>query len=137
MGEPALPEDGRSARGSRELSVPYFDEAGIAMTPDDRGLRVSGVGDADGERVGRSARPGAGAAGVSVRLRRRRGAGAMPRVRDEMTRDGARAVVRALAEELAAAPRLDRERFRAVGEPGQGADRAEGRRRCFIRSASR
>ncbi len=35
-------------------------------------------------------------------------------VREEMFREGARAVARALAEELADAPRLDRERFRAV-----------------------
>src|SRR5206468_2258226 len=35
-------------------------------------------------------------------------------VRGEITTDGARAVVTALAEELASAPRLDRERFRAV-----------------------
>ncbi|HMI85231.1 MAG TPA: hypothetical protein VK550_14120, partial [Polyangiaceae bacterium] len=35
-------------------------------------------------------------------------------MRAEMRGDGARAVVAALAEELAAAPRLDRERFRAV-----------------------
>jgi len=35
-----------------------------------------------------------------------------PQVRDEMRSDAARAVVTALAEELASAPRLDRERFR-------------------------
>jgi glutamyl/glutaminyl-tRNA synthetase len=35
-------------------------------------------------------------------------------VREEMTAPGPRAVVAALAEELEAAPRLDRERFRAV-----------------------
>jgi glutamyl/glutaminyl-tRNA synthetase len=39
---------------------------------------------------------------------------AEPGVRDEMTADGARAVASALAEELASAPRLDRETFRAV-----------------------
>jgi glutamyl/glutaminyl-tRNA synthetase len=37
-----------------------------------------------------------------------------PHVADEMRSDAARAVVTALAEELAAAPRLDRDRFRAV-----------------------
>ena len=105
--------------------------------------RVPGDGDGDGERVGRPAQSGAGAAGVSVRLRRRRGAAAIVRVRDEMRGDGARAVVTALADELAAAPRLDREGFRAVanrvkattGLKGQGAfpsdprraDRAAGR----------
>jgi nondiscriminating glutamyl-tRNA synthetase len=35
-------------------------------------------------------------------------------VRNEMSGEGARAVAAALAEELAAAPRLDRERFRAL-----------------------
>jgi glutamyl-tRNA synthetase len=39
---------------------------------------------------------------------------AQPEVRDEMQSDGARAVVAALAEGLASAPRLDRERFRAL-----------------------
>ena len=37
-----------------------------------------------------------------------------PALRDEMQGGGAQRVVRALAEELATAPRLDRERFRAV-----------------------
>jgi nondiscriminating glutamyl-tRNA synthetase len=37
-----------------------------------------------------------------------------PAVRDEMNAAGARAVVDALAEELASAPRLDRDRFRAI-----------------------
>jgi len=37
-----------------------------------------------------------------------------PRIREELSTGPARAVVAALAEELAAAPRLDRERFRAV-----------------------
>jgi glutamyl-tRNA synthetase len=49
-------------------------------------------------------------------------------VRAEMTADGARAVVSALAEELAGAPRLDRDRFRAAanavkartGQKGKG-----------------
>lgn len=37
-----------------------------------------------------------------------------PHVGADMRADGARAVIRALAEQLAAAPRLDRDRFRAV-----------------------
>src|SRR5207249_9996280 len=37
-----------------------------------------------------------------------------PGVRDEMSADGGLAVATALAEELAQAPRLDREKFRAV-----------------------
>src|SRR5260370_18734742 len=36
------------------------------------------------------------------------------RVREEMLREGSRAVVMALADELAGAPRVDREKFRAV-----------------------
>ena len=69
MGEPPLPEGGRRRRGSRELSLPYFSEAGVPMTPDDR--RASSFSRrampmASG--VGRSARPGPGAARVSVRL---------------------------------------------------------------------
>ena len=39
---------------------------------------------------------------------------ASPGIREEMTADGARAVAVALAEELASAPRLDRQKFRAV-----------------------
>jgi glutamyl-tRNA synthetase len=41
-------------------------------------------------------------------------------VRAEMTEAGARAVVAALAEELATAPRLDRDRFRAVANAVKG-----------------
>ena len=49
-------------------------------------------------------------------------------IRHEIASDGVRAVVRALAEELASAPRLDRERFRAAaasvkaktGQKGKG-----------------
>jgi glutamyl/glutaminyl-tRNA synthetase len=37
-----------------------------------------------------------------------------PHVRDEMTADDGRAVVRALADALADAPRLDKESFRAI-----------------------
>ena len=51
----------------------------------------------------------------------------MPRSARRCASDGARAVVAALAEELAAAPRLDRERFRARREPGQGEDGQKGR----------
>jgi hypothetical protein len=39
---------------------------------------------------------------------------AAPGVREEMGTDGAHAVATALAAELASAPRLDRERFRAI-----------------------
>ncbi|MGB7218426.1 MAG: glutamate--tRNA ligase [Vicinamibacterales bacterium] len=95
------------------LSVPYFVAAGVPMAPTGRGLaflagsmamvtssvdrldqipsRLAFLFDADPSR-----------------------ALSDPSVRSEMSADGARAVVGALAEELENAPRLDRERFRAV-----------------------
>ena len=85
----------------------------MAMTPDARGLEFLASAMPMATRVGRPARSGAGAAGVPVRLRRADGAGDGAARGDER-RAGARAWSRALAEELAAAPRLDRERFRAV-----------------------
>ena len=96
-----------------ELSVPYFVEAGVAMSPDGAGFeflastmsmasfsvdrlsqvpqRVSFLFEYDAARALRD-----------------------PQLLAEMRADGARAVVGAVAEELAAAPRLDRETFRAV-----------------------
>jgi glutamyl-tRNA synthetase/nondiscriminating glutamyl-tRNA synthetase len=96
-----------------DLAVPYFVAAGVRMTPTGRGLaflagsmamvtasvdrldqippRLAFLFDADPSRVL-----------------------AEPAVRSEMSSEGARAVVVALADELAAASRLDRERFRAV-----------------------
>ena len=96
-----------------ELSVPFFVEAGIPMAPDDVGMRfltaamamvtssvdrlsqvparLAFLFDYDPERTL-----------TDEQLRR------------EMSSEGARAVAVALAEELAGAPRLDRERFRAV-----------------------
>src|SRR5262249_3876386 len=50
------------------LAVPPFVEAGRARP------RLSRLRDGDGERVGRSGEPGAGAAGVPVYVRSRRGA---------------------------------------------------------------
>jgi nondiscriminating glutamyl-tRNA synthetase len=96
-----------------ELSVPFFSAAGVPMTPDDRGrafltgamsmitasvdrlnqvpTRLAFLFDYDATRTLTDAK-----------------------VRAEMSGGGARAVAAALADELAAAPRLDRERFRAV-----------------------
>jgi glutamyl-tRNA synthetase/nondiscriminating glutamyl-tRNA synthetase len=96
-----------------ELSLPYFIEGGVSMSPDGRGLeflastmpmasssvdrlsqvpqRVSFLFDYDAAHALRD-----------------------PQLLAEMRADGARAVVGALAEELAAAPRLDREKFREV-----------------------
>ncbi len=96
-----------------ELSVPYFNEAGVRMSPDARGLaflasamtmasasvdrlnqvpdRLALLFDYDAERVL-----------------------AEPAVRSEMRAGEAQAVVTELARELSRAPRLDRESFRAV-----------------------
>ena len=95
------------------LSVPFFVEAGVAMKPDARGLdflsHAVAMATASVDRLNQ----------VPARLALlfdfdARAALASPGVRDEMSADGARAVATALAEELASAPRLDRERFRAV-----------------------
>ncbi len=96
-----------------ELSLPYFRERGVKMSPDERGLAVladaMSMATASVDRLDQipariallfdySPEQTLGDAGV----------------RDEMVAEGPRAVVAALAEELATAPRLDRERFRAV-----------------------
>ena len=96
-----------------ELVVPYFRQAGVAMQPDERGLSFLA-----------SAMPMASASvdrlsHVPARLALLFDfdpAAALhdSRLAGEMRTDGPRAVVTALAEELATAPRLDRERFRAV-----------------------
>jgi nondiscriminating glutamyl-tRNA synthetase len=96
-----------------ELSLPYFSEAGLPMTPDEAGIEflafamamASASVDRLSEVPGRLAllfdyAPARTLADVTVR--------------EEFGADGARSVVTALAEELASAPRLDRERFRAV-----------------------
>jgi len=96
-----------------ELSVPYFRQAGVAMAPDAGGLRflasVIAIASASVDRLDQ----------VAARLSflfeyEPRAALADAAVREEMRADGARAVAAALAEALAGAPRLDRERFRAV-----------------------
>jgi nondiscriminating glutamyl-tRNA synthetase len=96
-----------------ELSLPYFDDAGIRMKPDGRGLAflaaAMALASASVDRLNQiparlaflfdySADRALGDAGI----------------RSEISSDGARAVVRALAEELAGAPRLDREKYRAL-----------------------
>ena len=96
-----------------ELSVPYFTDAGIGMTPDGRGVEflasvmpiATGSVDRLGQVPGRLAflfdyAPARTLADAQVRL--------------EMSAEGSQAVVRALAETLASAPRLDRERFRTA-----------------------
>jgi nondiscriminating glutamyl-tRNA synthetase len=94
-----------------ELSLPYFKEAGIAMSPDAGGLQflasAMSMASASVDRLNQ----------VPARLSFLFGYDAESALGDrrafeEMRGESARAVVHALAEELAAAPRLDREKFR-------------------------
>jgi nondiscriminating glutamyl-tRNA synthetase len=96
-----------------ELSVPYFRQAGVELKPDRRGLEflasVMSMATASVDRVDQ----------VPARLTSlfhydAEKALADPGVRDEMSAPGPHQVVRVLAEALAGAPRLDRERFRLV-----------------------
>jgi glutamyl-tRNA synthetase/nondiscriminating glutamyl-tRNA synthetase len=95
------------------LSVPYFTEAGVAMTPNASGMEflasAMSMATASVDRLDQ----------IPARLAllfdwdpsRALGDSA---IREEMNSEGARSVASALAEELRASPRLDRERFRAV-----------------------
>jgi nondiscriminating glutamyl-tRNA synthetase len=96
-----------------ELSVPYFKRDSVAMTPNDRGLEFLAsamtIATASVDRLDQ----------IPSRLSTlfhfdAQKALADPRVRGEMSAEGSQRVVRALAEELAKTPRLDRERFRSV-----------------------
>jgi nondiscriminating glutamyl-tRNA synthetase len=95
------------------LSLPYFNEAGIRMTPDGRGIdflaSAMAIASASVDRLNQV--PGRLAFLFDYAPARTL---ADATVREELSADGARSVVTALAEELASAPRLDRERFRAV-----------------------
>jgi nondiscriminating glutamyl-tRNA synthetase len=96
-----------------ELSVPYFNDAGLRVTPDERGLEfLAGAMAMVTSSVDRLNQIPARLAFLFDPAPAR--ALDDPAVRAEMSDEGARAVVAALAEELAAAPRLDRQRFRAV-----------------------
>jgi nondiscriminating glutamyl-tRNA synthetase len=95
------------------LSLPYFEEAGVPMTPDGRGIEflasAMAIASASVDRLNQ----------VPARLAflfdfAPERALADPAVRDELSAEGARSVIIALAEELGAAPRLDREKFREV-----------------------
>ncbi len=95
-----------------ELSVPYFNDAGVRMAPDDRGLGFLATAMAMGASVDRLSQ-------VPARLALlfdydADAALADEQLLSEMRGGEARSVVVALAEELASAPRLDREKFRAV-----------------------
>ena len=96
-----------------ELSLPYFEEAGVPMTPDGRGIEflasAMAIASASVDRLNQ----------VPARLAflfdfAPERALADPAVRDELSAEGARSVIIALDEELGAAPRLDREKFREV-----------------------
>jgi nondiscriminating glutamyl-tRNA synthetase len=95
------------------LSLPYFEEAGVPMTPDGRGIEflasAMAIASASVDRLNQ----------VPARLAflfdfAPERALADPAVRDELSAEGAQSVIIALAEELGAAPRLDREKFREV-----------------------
>jgi glutamyl/glutaminyl-tRNA synthetase len=95
------------------LALPYFALAGVVMTPDRRGLEflasAMAMATASVDRLDQ----------VPARLAvvfdyRADSALADPLLREEMSGDAAQQVVRALAEELARSPRLDRERVRSV-----------------------
>jgi len=95
------------------LSLPYFNDAGVRMSPDEQGLTflasAMSMASASVDRL----------SDVPARLAflfDYDAAGALTdaHVLEEMGGAGARAVAGALAEELASAPRLDRDRFRAV-----------------------
>jgi nondiscriminating glutamyl-tRNA synthetase len=94
-----------------ELSLPFFNDAGVRLAPDDRGIAflasAMAMASASVDRLNQ----------VPARLAflfhfDPAVALADATVRGEMSAAPARAVVAALAEELAAAPRLDRETFR-------------------------
>ena len=95
------------------LAVPFFNEAGVRMTPDARGLAflagAMAMATASVDRLNQ----------VPPRLALLFDYDparvlADPHVSEEMRAEGSRAVAAAIAEELAREPRLDRERFRAV-----------------------
>jgi nondiscriminating glutamyl-tRNA synthetase len=96
-----------------ELSVRYFNETGVPMSPDRRGLEFLAsaltMANVSVDRLNQ----------VPARLALLFAYDAEAALRDpdvasEMRGEAARAVVKALAEELATAPRLDRDAFRAV-----------------------
>jgi nondiscriminating glutamyl-tRNA synthetase len=96
-----------------ELSVAQFADAGVQMTPNDQGLEFLAstmtMASASVDRLNQVPSRLAFLFDFSADA-----ALTDPHVRDEMTGDGARAVVRALAQALADAPRLDKESFRAI-----------------------
>ena len=96
-----------------QLTLPYFAAAGMALTPDAEGMSflasVMPVASGSVDRLDQVPARLSVVFGFSADA-----ALADEAIRAEMTLPGARAVASALAEELSAAPRLDRERFRAA-----------------------
>jgi nondiscriminating glutamyl-tRNA synthetase len=96
-----------------ELSVPYLNEAGVRMSPDARGLAFLAsamtMANTSVDRLNQVAERLA----LLFDYDAERALGD-PAICGEMQDGEARSVVKALAEELATAPRLDRESFRAV-----------------------
>jgi glutamyl-tRNA synthetase len=96
-----------------DLCVPYFQRSGLPVQPSSSGLAyLASVMPIASESVDRLDQVPARLAVIfsyspQTTL-------SDPAIRAEMHADGARDVVRALAEELVSAPRLDRERFRGV-----------------------
>jgi glutamyl-tRNA synthetase/nondiscriminating glutamyl-tRNA synthetase len=95
------------------LSVPYFQQAGMSMSPNDAGLAFLAsampMASASVDRVNQV--PARLAVLFDFSPARALGD---PQIREELASPDARAVVAALAEELAGAARLDRELFRAA-----------------------
>jgi nondiscriminating glutamyl-tRNA synthetase len=96
-----------------ELSVPYFIGAGVPLSPDARGIEflasAMAMASASVDRLEQV--PGRLAFLFEYAPER---ALEDPHVRKELNTGGARSVVTALADELASAPRLDRDLFRMV-----------------------
>ncbi len=98
-----------------ELSVPYFKEAGVELSPDARGVEF--LASAMAMAISSVDRLDQVPARLALLFEYSPEATlGDAQVREEMRAEAARAVVRALAEELARAPRLDRERFRAAAD---------------------
>lgn len=96
-----------------QLALPHFASAGISMTPSDEGLAylasIMPIASGSVDRVDQIP------ARLSVLFHFSADAAcADPAIQQEMASDEARSVVRAFAAELASAPRLDRDAFRAA-----------------------
>ena len=132
LGEPPLPEDRGSGAARRAVAAVLRRRAACRWRRTRAGLAflasAMAMASASVDRLDQIA----GAPGVPVRLRRRTSRSTTRRCGRRCSEPGARAVVAALAEELAAAPRLDRETIPRGGEPCEGAGRVKRVRPSFI-----